>query len=61
MPTATAFTWDFPWAEMVGGFNSLIIMLSIPVALAIAVLLAFAVAGYVPSLVKRGVGALRGH
>lgn len=53
MPTAAEFTWTFPWAEMVGGFNAFIQMLSVPVALAIGLIVAFMVAGFVVSLVRR--------
>jgi hypothetical protein len=53
MPTATAFAWTFPWAEMVGAFNAFVTMLSTPVALAIGLILAFMVAGFVVSLIRR--------
>ncbi len=56
MPTATAFTWTFPWGEMVGGFNAFITMLSTPIALAIALILAFTVGGFIVALVKRARG-----
>jgi len=53
MPTATAFTWAFPWAEMVGGFNAFITMLNTPIALAVSLILVFVVAGFAVSLVRR--------
>ncbi len=53
MPTATAFSWTFPWREMVGGFNSFITMLNTPIALGVAVVLVFIVASFAVSLVKR--------
>ncbi len=57
MPTATAFTWTFPWAEMVGGFNAFIGMLNTPIALAVSLILVFIVAGFVVSVVRRARGA----
>jgi len=53
MPTATAFTWTFPWEEMVGGFNAFITMLNTPIALAVSLILVFIVAGFVVSIVRR--------
>ncbi len=52
MPTATAFSWTFPWTEMVGGFNAFITMLNTPIALAVALLLVFIVASFVVGVVK---------
>ncbi len=57
MPTATAFTWTFPWAEMVGGFNAFIGMLNTTIALAVSLILVFIVAGFVVSVVRRARGA----
>lgn len=56
MPTATAFTWTFPWTEMVGGFNAFIGMLNTPVALAISLILVFIVARFVVNTVKSARG-----
>ena len=53
MPTATSFTWTFPWAEMVGGFNEFIGMLNTPIALAVSLILVFIVASFVVSVVRR--------
>jgi uncharacterized membrane protein len=53
MPTATGFAWSFPWSQVVGGFNSFIVMLNTPVAMAVALILVFVVAGFVVSVVKR--------
>ena len=57
MPTATAFTWTFPWQDVVGGFNAFIGMLNTPIALAVSLILVFIVAGFVVSVVRRARGA----
>lgn len=57
MPTASSFSFTFPWEEMVGGFNAFITMMTTPIALAIGLILAVLVAGLTISLVKRA----RGH
>lgn len=56
MPTATDFTWAFPWEQMVGGFNAFMTMLTVPIALAIALILAFTVGAYIVGMVKRARG-----
>lgn len=53
MPTATEFTWTFPWQEVVGGFNAFIGMLNTPIALAVSLILVFLVATFVVSVVRR--------
>lgn len=53
MPTATSFSWTFPWEQMVGAFNSFIGMLNTPVALGVALILVFAVSTFVVNLVQK--------
>jgi len=53
MPTASAFTFTFPWAEMVGGFNSFITMFSTPLAISVGLVLATLVVSLTIGLVKR--------
>lgn len=52
MPTATSFSWSFPWEQVVGGFNQFIGMMNTPVALAVALILVFIVAGFVVSIIR---------
>ena len=53
MPTATSFSWLFPWEQVVGGFNSFIHMLNTPLALSVALILVFAVATFIVSVVHK--------
>ena len=53
MPTASSFSFVFPWEQLVGGFNAFISMLATPIALAGALILAITVAGFAISLVQR--------
>lgn len=50
MPTATSFSWLFPWEQMVGAFNAFINLLGLPVAIAVALILSILVATFVVSI-----------
>lgn len=53
MPTASSFSWTFPWAEFVGGWNAFMRMFNTPIAIAGAIGVAFMVVTFVVSLFRR--------
>lgn len=56
MPTATSFSWVFPWAQLVGTFNAFMGMMDTPIALAGGLILVFAIASFVISAFSRARG-----
>lgn len=56
MPTATSFTFDIPWEQIVGVFNSIAPMYAVPVVIAVGLILVSVIAGAVVSFVKRARG-----
>ncbi len=52
MPTATGFSWSFPWSQVVGGFNAFIQMLNTPIAMSVALILVLLVGVFVVNTIQ---------
>jgi len=53
MPTASSFTFTFPWKEMVGSFNTFIPMFTTPLALAVGIIITLMFIGVAIDIIKK--------
>jgi hypothetical protein len=53
MSTATSFDWQFPWEEMVWGFNQFITMFDAPLAIAGALILVVGIITFAVGMLRR--------
>lgn len=56
MPTASSFSFEIPWDQIVGVFNAIAPMYAVPVVIAVGLILVSVIAGAVVSFVRRARG-----